>query len=215
MTTLRLVTATVTTLAATLLGVSALILSTGPRADPNPPGASPTTNAPTDVADRPDATTKLRPDIVVVGADAAQQAAVNEALNRFVENGLELPDLEIRFLDDEAGCQGHYGLFSTGFTPWRISICSDVDFVITHELAHAWERATLDDHDREMYLAARGLSTWKDRGVPWNERGAEDAAFIIQQNLMTISIPQTSPRWQDRMAAYELLTGRASPVTRG
>ena len=39
-----------------------------------------------------------------------------------------LPDLEIVFGDTEEPCQGHRGLFETSHTPWRISICAELDF---------------------------------------------------------------------------------------
>ena len=154
----------------------------------------------------------LVPTIAVVGADADQRERLDEALARFRNNGLELPDLEVRFFGDLADCRGHLGLFQRSFTPWRILICSDMAFVPSHELAHAWEAATLSDQDRTRYLQARGLSHWDAPDVRWSSRGQEDAAFIVQRNLTGTKQPLTSPIWQDRIAAYELLTGRQSPL---
>jgi hypothetical protein len=90
-------------------------------------------------------------------------------------------------------------------------VCSELDFVVTHELAHAWESVTLDEDDRDRYLALRGLSTWDDHSVAWGQRGEEDAAFIVQQNLMSSSC-SSSPTWVERTEAYEALTGRPSPL---
>ena len=45
-------------------------------------------------------------------------------------------------------------LFQQSFTPWRLLICSDLQFVPTHELAHAWEAANLTDDD---FLFGEGL----------------------------------------------------------
>jgi hypothetical protein len=84
--------------------------------------------------------------------------------------------------------------------------------VITHELAHAWEAANLDDGDRARYLYARGLTSWDDPKTPWDERGGEDAAFIIQQNLVLIAHQPPSPVRTDRIHAYELLVSLASPL---
>lgn len=155
----------------------------------------------------------MTPTVTTVGATAADESALADALARFRSNGLPLPDLDVRFFDDEADCGGHYGLFQQQFTPWRILVCSDLAFVPTHELAHAWEAANLSDEDRDRYLEARGLGTWSDPASPWKERGVEDAAFMIQQNLTVTSAPLASPRSRERMAAYELLTGRSSPLS--
>lgn len=151
------------------------------------------------------------PAITVVGADPAEQTRLDEALVRFRDNGLHLPDLEVHFLD-ESGCLGHLGFFQEGFRPWRILLCSDLDFVPTHELAHAWVAANLDESDQDRYIGVRDLTHWSDKNITRSERGEEDAAFMVQQNLMAANPQLTSRAWQDRLAAYELLTGRPSPL---
>ncbi len=154
------------------------------------------------------------PPLTVVGADRAEMARLDKALERFRLNELDLPPLEVRFGDDPEDCGGHPGGFRDDVRPWQVLICSELDFVITHELAHAWCAANLDDAERQRYLDARGLPTWDDHAFPWSERGTEDAAFVIQQNLM-IKFPRLqSPTWQERAAAYELLTGQPSPFLR-
>jgi hypothetical protein len=152
------------------------------------------------------------PDLTVLDASAEDRAALNDALADFRAAGLELPNAAIAFSDDEVACKGHPGIFDQRVEPWRITICSDLDFVIAHELAHAWAAANLDDTDRSRYTAARGLTNWADHDTPWNERATEDAAFIIQQNLTMEQVPLSSPTWLERIDAYELLTGRRSPL---
>lgn len=154
----------------------------------------------------------LTPDVTVIGANVEQQVAVHDAVARFRSAGLELPDVEVHFFDDEAGCHGHLGGFQRGFTPWRVLVCSDLAFVPVHEFAHAWEAANLDDNARAHYVAVRGMPTWNDHDVHWSERGIEDAAFIIQQNLMAKNPNLDSPTWTERTAVYELLTGSPSPL---
>ena len=154
----------------------------------------------------------LTPDVSVIGASGEQQVAVDDAVARFRSVGLRLPAVEIRFHADKAECDGHLGLFQRGFTPWRVLVCSDLAFVLTHELAHAWEAANLDDDERERYVEARGMPTWDDHDADWNERGIEDAAFIVQQNLTAKDPNLDSPAWKERTAAYELLTGSSSPL---
>lgn len=157
-------------------------------------------------------TVALTPSVAVVGADAEERARLDQALARFRDNGLELPDLTVRFSGHQGDCAGHLGLFEQSVTPWRLSICSELAFVPTHELAHAWEAANLTDDDRARHTLARGLASWNDPGVAWKDRGVEDVAFIIQQNLMATNPPLESPTWIERMGAYELLTGRPSPL---
>ena len=129
------------------------------------------------------------PRVSVSGADSEDRTRLDEALAAFRENGLDLPNLEVRFYDDQSECHGHQGLFQQSFTPWRLLICSDLQFVPTHELAHAWEAATLTDDDRDRYVEARGLITWADPAVAWSDRGVEEVAFILQQNLTASNPP--------------------------
>lgn len=152
------------------------------------------------------------PVIVAVGADSKEIERLHEAVALFDDSGLRLPDLEVHFLDDMAACRDHYGLFQEGFTPWRVLICSDVPFVLPHELGHAWVAANLTDLDRDRYRQTRGFTNWNDRDSPWNERATEDAAFILQQNLTAINVSSRSALWRERADAFELLTGQVSPV---
>ena len=152
------------------------------------------------------------PDLTVVGADVSQRAALVEAVDRFQGNHLDLPDLEVRFSDDPAHCHGHEGWFNPRVAPMRVLVCGELGFVITHELAHAWVAANLDVADRNRYMAARELTNWNDHDAPWTDRGTEDAAFMIQQNLMMDNPRRWSATWVERADAYELLTGRTSPL---
>src|SRR5512134_2896532 len=115
------------------------------------------------LGDRP--SVSLEPSLTIRGTDArhtGQSARVDDALARFRFAGLELPDLEIAFHEDDSACDGHEGMFRPHDLPWRIDVCSDLDFVVPHELAHAWAAANLDDDDRARYVAARGLTNWAD-----------------------------------------------------
>jgi hypothetical protein len=155
----------------------------------------------------------LHPEIRIVGASAAEAAAVDEALGRFRDAGLLLPDASIVFHDDQEACGGHDGLFQARYTPWRVLVCSDLGYVVTHELAHAWEAANLDDADRDRYVEHRGLATWDSGDAGWGARGVEDAAFIVQQNLTARGARVDSAAWRERIEAFELLTGLPSPLS--
>lgn len=156
--------------------------------------------------------TQLEPTITSPGASPAERVRVDEAVGRFRDVGLRLPDLEVLFHDDDASCKGHDGRFQSQFTPWRLLVCTEADFVLTHEMAHAWEAANLDDEDRQRYLAHRRLDSWSDPEDEWRERGVEDAAFMLQQNLMMRPTRIDTERWSERLAAYEQLTGTTSPI---
>ncbi len=154
----------------------------------------------------------MRPTVVVQGASDEQQALVDDALARFADAGLRLPDLWVVFADDPSKCGGHDGLFLSQHDPWQVLVCSDLEFVVTHEFAHGWEAANLDDDDRANYVERRGLTTWDSPDAPWGERGVEDLAFMMQQNLMAGHVDAASDRWIERTDAYAWATGTVSPV---
>lgn len=150
--------------------------------------------------------------VSVAGGTEAQAKRLGEALERFSDAGLELPELTVVFSIDERDCHGRMGWFDPAVTPWRITICSTADFVYEHELAHAWERANLTDERRRAFMVFRGHDSWADPDDRWMERGVEGVAFIIQQGLL--ADPLTEPLTEEmahRMEAFELLTGRPAP----
>jgi hypothetical protein len=57
----------------------------------------------------------------------------------------------------------------------------------------------------------RNLTSWNDPELPWSERGIEQAAFIIQQNLLDEPMPTAvSDEMASRLEAFHLLTGVTS-----
>ena len=156
------------------------------------------------------------PDITVIGGSPTQREQLGIAVSAFLSVGLQLPDIEVGFSDERADCNGGMGLFETAVTPWRITICSEAEFVYLHELAHAWELAHLDDSERYAFMEHRGHSNWADPTAEWGDRGVEDAAFVVQQGLMDRPLPEVLTQEQaSRLQAFELLTGVASPRLRG
>lgn len=154
----------------------------------------------------------LDPTITTSGGTAEAHRKLEGALHKFRDAGLELPDLVVRFSVDEADCGGHRGRFRDSTTPWEISVCSDSDAVYEHELAHAWERASLTDEQREAFMELREYEVWSSADVPWNERGVEGVAFVIQQGLSNVPLsPVLSEEARSRMQAYEFLTGSPAP----
>ena len=147
----------------------------------------------------------MGPAVEIQGSGVENREKVRVALERFRRNGLALPDLTIRFASSGEACRGHDGLFrKTMRVSWEVVVCVDLPYVLTHELAHAWVAASLDDDDKAAYVAFRGLEVWSDPSVPWMQRGTEDAAFVLQQTLMFPG-DTASDRWIERYAARDYL----------
>jgi len=158
----------------------------------------------------------LAPVVTVDGATPQQRDRVVTALRRFREEGLMLPDIRVVFAtQDLDACRGNLGLFSRNVIPLNLTVCSDLEFIVIHEFAHAWIHVHLDDRDQEKYTALRGLETWNGSDAEWKDRGVEDAAFVIQQSLMGVGTAMTTRLVLDRIDAYEGLTGRLSPLRAG
>jgi hypothetical protein len=150
--------------------------------------------------------------------DEADVALARWAFDRFDQAGLELPPLSLSFHDDRTECEGHLGYFRPG-TPPSIDICGFNwnRFLVTpkktilHELAHAWSHQTLDSETRNQFLDARGLDTWQDDSVTWEEQGIEHAAEVIAWGLIDEDLLLTTIGETDSVqlaAAFELLTGK-------
>jgi hypothetical protein len=125
----------------------------------------------------------LEPTVTVLGSPA-QRVAVEDSLATFASLGMALPNFTARFHDTETGCDDHLGLFDFTLDPWTLEICSDLTFVIPHEIGHAWERANLTAEDRAIYMQARGIAEWQNLSLPTDEQGIEDIAFTIQKAIL-------------------------------
>ena len=147
------------------------------------------------------------------GGTTSERARMRIAIDRFEAAGLTLPPLRIVFRDpSHDDCHGALGYFAAYEDVWRIAICSPVDSVYEHELAHAWERSNVTDAQRDHFTALRGLPTWSDRRHDWNQRGIEWAAIVIQQGLAGLPLPPAlSDEVVVRLKGYEVLTGRVAP----
>jgi hypothetical protein len=73
--------------------------------------------------------------------------------------------------------------------------------------------ANVTDAQRVAFMDLRGLKNWGDRDTPWNQRGTEWAAVVMQQGLSGLPLPPVlSNEARSRLQAFELLTGRVAPV---
>jgi branched-subunit amino acid transport protein len=151
------------------------------------------------------------------------------ARGRFEASGLGAPAIRsITFAGASGRCAGIGGSVEADADGVDVLLCLDgssacvgpdcasfsvyARSTVLHELAHAWDLTRLDDRTRRAFLALRGLETWNgDRSVPWEERGAEQAAEILMWGLL--EAPPPLPRLdgmpcEDALAGYRLLTGR-------
>lgn len=139
---------------------------------------------------------------------------VKRAVTAFERAGLELPPVRVWFPGEPDSCHHSHGLFTASEEIMQIRICStDSEWVYLHELAHAWERANVTDEQRLAFIDALGLERWRDPDAPWNERGVEWAAVVIQQGLAGLSLPPVlSDETLARLRGFEILTGQVAPV---
>lgn len=153
----------------------------------------------------------LSPSMNVYNASSEQLTRLAEAIGSFGQAGLSLPPLDIGF--DPARCDGARGLFTSATTPWQVWICSDdVESVISHELAHAWERGSVGETLRQTFMEQNGYTVWRSQAVPWNERAVEGIALVIQQGVSGLPLPPILGRdAAKRLLAFELLTGQPDP----
>lgn len=150
----------------------------------------------------------------VHNATADDLGRLGDAVMAFVAADLELPGLDIWFHTEMESCHEHRGLFSATSESWEIRICSsDLETVYEHELAHAWVAANVEERQRSAFLKLRGLEHWSEPDIPWNERGTEWAAVVVQQGLSGLPLPPAlSDEAKSRLASFELLTGKVAPV---
>lgn len=119
--------------------------------------------------------------------DAGIVEAVDWAVDRYLEAGLALPDIEIHFHRPRSDCAGFAALHTISDEGHRIDICIGGQpmrrRILLHEFAHAWTHENLPEGNRQAFLAGRGLETWGDGNAEWGQRGTEHAAVIIAWGL--------------------------------
>jgi hypothetical protein len=153
----------------------------------------------------------------VSGGTADQRQLLAWAVDRFEAAGLELPPLEFRFTDDRDACAQHLGYYRDGTIWFCHEGTSDMaERGIVHELAHSWIETTLPTDVRARFLELRGLSTWNDPGVSWDERGSEQSAEILAWAIGDQATGIRAPSFAENSrpelaAAYRVLTGRSLP----
>lgn len=110
----------------------------------------------------------------------AEREVVEWAAERFLEAGLNLPDLTISF---PATCGGKAGAYYVGHD--HIDLCHLSHRLVLHEFGHAWDDNTTVD--REEFMKRRGVDHWYEQeGRRSHESGGEQLAHVIAWGLMDI-----------------------------
>jgi hypothetical protein len=158
--------------------VTATVLATSVPAEPDADAAQGAAPPPTS------ATTRLT---------SAERELVATVSAQFALVGLEIPDVEITFHEDAEPCRGAEGRFTASGGRRHVAVCvadrgtfaSDLHRrrTLTHEFAHAWDHANLDDDRRSGLLAILGATNWNDPSDAWDERGIERFAETLTWGL--------------------------------
>lgn len=157
------------------------------------------------------------PAFAIVGGTYEQQQMAQWALTRFSSAGLILPGIEIRFHAGRDGCEGHLGYYRDEVA----NICGThadlmASRLLLHEMAHGWLEVNVTGARRDRFLELRGLTTWNDEGVTWEERGyeqgAEIMAWAIGDQVDGTRAPSIPENARHQLAeAYQLLTDDPLP----
>lgn len=108
-----------------------------------------------------------------------QRQTISWAVDRFVDAGLQLPDLEIKF---PVFCNGKGALYHVGHS--SIDFCRLHRKNVLHEFAHAWDD-TSGAVDREGFMDLRDVTVWfGGLDLPVREQGSEHLAIIVAWGLM-------------------------------
>jgi hypothetical protein len=159
-----------------------------------------------------------REPLVIHGANAAEERAIDWSIRRYREAGLEgMPDLAVYVHRSNQGCRDGIGYYLAG----RIDLCTTASsepyqrkFAL-HEMAHGWIETNVDGAVLDRFMQDRGIVTWNDRSFDRKQRGTEQAAEIVTWGLGEGEIAPLLPEALDAPALarlYELLTGR-EPIT--
>lgn len=166
-----------------------------------------------------------RPAIEVVASTPEQAAHAEWALSRFAAAGLQLPPLRIVFHDNYEACgmrEGVLRVSASDTTVTRTIHSCEPNSTrlrrnLLHELSHAWDQSqAISAATRAEFLVMRGLESWDNDTLGWDQRGEEQAAEIMAWGLMKRQAPiptdvgnQGAQDPSSLERAFTLLTGRA------
>lgn len=175
-----------------LIALATLVVNAGPRAADS--------EATLDSVEGPETHT-------FTNVSPSQLATIDWALALFEEAGLGLPGIDFAQFPDRSHCAGRIGAAIAADERVGIRLCTDrsgpvLEWLLLHEIAHAWDRQSLDESRRRAFIDLRGLSSWREGD--WHDRGAEHAAEIVVWGLIDRPV---RPGHIDNTTCVALLAG--------
>ncbi|MGH8935915.1 MAG: hypothetical protein ACRDXD_06580 [Acidimicrobiia bacterium] len=152
------------------------------------------------------------PVVATVGASPDDLARLEAALGMFEAAGLSVGSTEVRFVEPGVGgCgDGWVGQYRSRWPRSVVTVCTDSQRTLVHELAHVWVDHHLSRRDQERLVELWRLPAWRGEGVAWGERASEHAAEIIVWGVIPGAVPRVPETDPDMLStAYIRLTGRA------
>lgn len=150
------------------------------------------------------------------GLTTDQVNTVRWAVALYDEAGLELPPVRFIAHSTDQACFGRIGAAYARTDHTEIALCTEksgtvLEFLLVHELAHAWDHHGLDAERRQPFLDLRGLDEWRGSDVEWNDRGTEQAAEIVLWGLMDrpVQLVRVETSCDALLEGYVTLTGQA------
>lgn len=149
----------------------------------------------------------VRSAVTFTDISAEQESMIVWALDLYEQAGLQLPGLDFVGYPDTTSCAGRAGAARRVVDRTEIRLCTPKtgpvqEWLVLHELAHAWDHQSLDDTRRQAFLDLRELPAWRDGD--WHDRGAEHAAEIMVWGLMDRPV---KPGHIDHNSCEELRAG--------
>jgi hypothetical protein len=160
------------------------------------------------------------PGHTAIGFSPTGVQVVEWGLALFGEAGLPLPGIDFVFHDSPQPCRGRPGWHRRTGTRSTIDICaersrSSLEFLVLHELAHAWDSHRLTDDRRAAFLGVRELTQWSGTETArWREYGAEQSAEVVvwavfDRPVRMVRIPAPHNDCDHLLAGYHALTGQS------
>jgi hypothetical protein len=155
-------------------------------------------------------------DVTFTDLSVDQVVLVERVIDAFEEAELDLPPIDVIGHRYVHACSGRHGAHHVSNGRSVIDLCArrpkqTEEFLILHEVAHAWDQHSLTPERRQRFLELRGLEAWRtDDPERWVEHGSEHAAEIIAWGLVDRPVRLLridNNGCSDLLAGYRVLTG--------
>jgi len=159
----------------------------------------------------------IEPEHTMDGVPADQTDIIDWALGLFDTAGLELPGIDFISFADTTDCFDRTGASIRRGYRTEVRLCLNGtpqvdDWVVLHQIAHAWDNHNLIESQRDTFLTMRDLESW--RLGERHKMGSENAAETLVWGLLDRPLPPGrfgEISCDELLAGYRFLTG-AEPM---